>query len=221
MSFLKSHLLVLFLTLGIAAPGCTLLQVPAIQGNGNAKSETRPIGEFTQVEMKNAMNLELTLGAAPSLEVTTDDNLLGLIKTEIVDGTLKIYCNDSYSSKVGVKIKASAKTITHLNASGACNATVTGIAEKQFASHLSGASRAKLQGSTEFLTLEGHGASSFDALRLDAKTVEAELSGASNGEVTVSQTLKATTSGASNLKYAGNPPNVEKKESGASKITPK
>jgi hypothetical protein len=107
-----------------------------------------------------------------------------------------------------------------LDLSGASSCQLTGDAELLEVS-LSGASRATIAGGTRQLKAECSGASQLDAMELSAEKASVELSGASTGQVNVSQELAADASGASTLRYAGEPSSLDKRSSGASTIEPK
>ena len=68
--------------------------------------------------------------------------------------------------------------------------------------------------------LDAHldGASDLDARNLQAADLTVELSGASGATVSVSDTISAELSGASTLRYGGNPHFVRRDVSGASSI---
>src|SRR5205809_215116 len=104
----------LLTALSLFSSGCSsilgLTQVT--QGSGKAQTESREVTDFQELEISGAVHVDLSIGSAPSLEITTDDNLLSLIKTDINDGRLKIYNEEGYSSKVGVKIKVTTKSLT-------------------------------------------------------------------------------------------------------------
>jgi len=77
-----STVLLLF-ALGLT--GCTTLS-PAesqpIEGSGTLAEETRPIGDVTAVELAMPGTLHIELGAASSLRISAEDNLLERIETE-------------------------------------------------------------------------------------------------------------------------------------------
>jgi hypothetical protein len=122
-------------------------------------------------------------------------------------------------------------------ASGAARTTVSGVREDEFQLELSGAStcdlsgdadrmdatlggasRATISGAARQLTVECSGASQLDAKRLAVEEASVELSGASTGFVNASKALTAEASGASSLRYRGQPTDVTKQASGASTI---
>jgi hypothetical protein len=217
--------------------GCDIKFGPALRGSGVAKSETRDVGHFSEIEVGNAIRLDATTGAANALEVTTDDNLLPHVKTIVTGERLRIYVDGSWSTDLGIRVKATAPVLRALAASGAATTTLSGMAVDRFQLDLSGASSCQLTGDAELLevTLSGasratiageakqlkaecSGASQLDAMELSAEKASVELSGASTGHVNVSEELAAEASGASTLRYAGEPPSLDKRSSGASTI---
>jgi hypothetical protein len=215
------RLLPLFLLL-LPLSGCAFIgELQVTQGSGKAQTESRPVGDFNDLEISGAVHVDLTIGSSPSLEITTDDNLLPQIKTELSDGKLKIYSEGGYSTKIGVKVKATTKSLAKLQGSGATHANISGIQGKEFDTHLSGASQATVSGKVDQLTLDASGASHLKADDLAAKTAHVDLSGASHAEVQATESIKVTASGASSLTYSGNPANIEKSTSGASHVNAK
>lgn len=227
------------LPLLVVLGGCDIRSGPSLRGSGVAKTEKREIGHFSQIEVANAIRLDATTGAARSLVVTADDNILPHVKTLVVGERLRIYVEEPYSTDVGIQVKATAPALTALVGSGAATTTVSGITAKRFQLELSGASNCELSGDAELLevtlsgasrgtiagtakrlTVECSGASQLDAMELTVEKAKVELSGASKGHVNVTNALTAEASGASTLRYAGQPAEMDKRVSGASTIAP-
>jgi hypothetical protein len=209
---------------------------PQIVGSGNAEAESRDVGEFAEISVSSAIKLDVTVGPAISVSVTADDNILPHVKTELISDRLKIYVDESYSSKLGVKVKLTAPALHGLRASGAAKTSVTDASGERFRLGLSGGSECRWQGEVDALalkldggsraTISGtagrlemncSGAAKVDARDLQVKTAKAQLSGASIARVNVSDDLKVEASGASSLRYSGQP-TVKKNVSGASTV---
>ena len=222
----------------VVSVGCNFSFGPSLRGSGVAKTESREATGFSAIEVGNAIEVEATIGSATDLIVTGDDNILPHLKTEVVGDTLKIYADTSYSSDLGIKVTVAVSDLKELSGSGASLIKLTGVTGEHFslelsgASHcefsgntdainatLSGASHATLTGSTKELTLECSGASRMTAIELIAEKVVAGLSGASIANVHASQKLDAEASGASTLRYTGQPAKLDKDVSGASTIS--
>lgn len=228
-----------FLVLLAVASGCHISHRPSLQGSGVAKSETRAVGSFTEIELEGQIELDLSTGPATDLNITGDDNLLPHIKTEVTGDKLKIYADTSYSSKLGIQVSATAPALKALTGSGATKSTLSGVLAQQFSLdlsgacscrftgdadrlvvNLSGASHITLVGASDELVIECSGASKVDAMGLTAKKVRADVSGASTGLVNASDELRADASGASTLRFAGKPVKTSLQSSGASTVSP-
>ena len=85
----------------------------------------------------------------------------------------------------------------------------------------SGASSIELIGNVDDLAIEVSGASDAKLYNLTAKGAILRASGASNIGVTVTEILRANSSGASDINYKGNPNVKESNTSGASNIRPR
>ncbi|HEX6126973.1 MAG TPA: DUF2807 domain-containing protein, partial [Pyrinomonadaceae bacterium] len=103
-------------------------------------------------------------------------------------------------------------------ASGACQVWVTGVDSTDLRLDTSGASKVNVSGEAASLIVDISGASSIEAEGLKAKEASVRASGASRVNVSVAEKLTAKASGASKIRYTGNPLTVEKNTSGASKI---
>lgn len=73
-------------------------------------------------------------------------------------------------------------------------------------------------GRIDQLTVDASGGSTVQAFNYGAAAVNAKASGASHAEITATQSLVADASGASKIRYRGNPAQVNQNSSGASKI---
>lgn len=85
---------------------------------------------------------------------------------------------------------------------------------------LSGASNLSLEGNGENLKLSAMGASDANLEGYTTQNADIHLSGASNGEINLTAILNAELSGASKLRYYGNPTMGNIETSGASSIKP-
>jgi hypothetical protein len=213
----------IFLLAGCGADSFTFtgFSSSTIHGSGVAKTETRPVADFSEFDVSAAMNVELTVGPETKLEITADDNLLPHLKSEVVNGRLKLYFDASNSSKIGVKIKASTPSLKAYHGSGATSATVAGVKAEAFKLNLSGASKCTVAGSVDRLAIECSGASRANAVKLVARSVKADASGASTADVHAAESLDADASGAATIVFSGSPATLKKDASGASTIKAK
>lgn len=196
--------------------GCT---VPpgSIKGDGNVKTEYRQISDVTMVDIAGAYDVQWSSGA-PSLAITTDQNLLPHIQSEVSGGILKIHSEGSLAPTRGTRIVINSSALVRVNLAGAVSLTARRVASASFAISSAGASTLNVDGNVTDLTAELTGACRLNAPLLNAKSADVSLVGASSADVAVKETLKTTITGAGSLTYSGQPATVEKQITGAGSI---
>ena len=165
--------------LAIALAGCDITVGPSLRGSGVAKTETREVAPFSEIEVGSAIRLDATIGPANSLVVTSDDNILPHVTTVVADDRLKVYVDTSYSTELGVEVKVTVPALRSLHGSGASQTTLAGLAEDQFHLDLSGASGCQLTGEADLMNVQLSGAS-HGTIAGSAKRLTVECSGASH-----------------------------------------
>lgn len=191
------------------------------KGSGNVVKQGRDVSGFTQVDVSNSIQVEITARKDFSVEVEADDNLLPLVKTEVRNGILRIETDGRYNSRNPIIVRVSAPNVEDLDVSGASKVYLSNLHNDSLKVHSSGASKIKVEGNTINLEIETSGASKIDAENLKSENVSVDASGASNVSVSVSNDLKVDASGASNISYIGKPTNFDRKTSGASNVKQK
>jgi hypothetical protein len=195
--------------------GCSDRDV--IKGDGNITSEIRPISEFTSLQAAGALDIEWSSGA-PTLKITTDENILSRIRTEVSGNTLKITYEGSLKPSKGIKIAVSSGAINQANLTGAVRLGVPHFTGDRLSVDATGANTMDVDGSVGDLTASLTGASQLKASGLNARTAKVTLVGASSADVAVDQALAANLTGASSLTYSGQVQAVEQHVAGASTI---
>lgn len=204
--------------------------------------QTRQVGAFSGLQLNGALTATVRHGSETSVVVETDADLQDKIITEVEGGVLKIHRDKKFNwknfnhKKVKIwivcpeltrlevhgasEVKGESAFVAHafnITASGASNVTL-GLSTKELQAHASGASSIRLIGRADRQRIDLSGASSFQGYELESKHTEVEASGASSARVQVSEELEAQVSGASGVRYKGNPRTRNVQSSGASSI---
>ncbi len=209
-----------FFSFGQAAkPFFSFLFGNKVKGSGNIATEKRDISEFTGIDVSGVFQVEVITQKEFGVEITADDNLLPLIRTEVRRGVLHIETDGRISTRNGLKVYVTLPDLDKIDASGASRINVTELKNHAIRVDSSGASKISLAGETEDLHVDVSGASSIDADGLKAEAARINASGASRVSVHALNDLNIKASGASKISYSGKPTNVEKRSSGASSIT--
>jgi Putative auto-transporter adhesin, head GIN domain len=213
-SAMKKMTIVFLAACFVFITGCRWL---GIQGNGNIKTEERTVSSFANVDMRGAFEIEWQNGA-PSLRITTDENLLPYIESDVSGDTLRLRTREQMRPSHGIKVVASSPTRAGAKISGAVKLAAKQLSGPRFALESSGASQVLLDGNVDELLADMTGASELAASTLQTKTAEISTTGAGDAELAVAETLKVAITGAGKVTYSGNPPTVQKHITGAGSI---
>ena len=207
--------------LTVLLAGCVVLvagcHLPGIRGNGHIKSEERSLVSFVNLDAGGAFEIEWQNGS-PALRITTDENLLRYVESNVSDDTLHLRTRGHVWPSHGIKVVISSPTRAGGKIRGAVKLIVKQLSGPIFALEAKGASRVSLDGSVDRLLVDMTGASQLTAAGLQAKTAEISTTGAGDAEVAVSDMLKVAITGAGKVTYSGNPPTIKKQITGAGSI---
>jgi len=206
-------------------------------------AQVRNVSGFNAIRISGSIDVYLTQGNSEAVAVSaSEEKFRDRIKTEVVNGTLKIYYdNEKFNlTTANRKLRAyvSVKEINRLEVSGASDLKISGILTASAlqlnisgSSDLegtlkvgdlrlvaSGASDAKIKGSVTTLNVEASGASDIKGYDLTVDECTAKASGASDINLTVNKQISAQASGASSVYYKGDAVMKEVHTSGASSV---
>ncbi|MBM3441646.1 MAG: DUF2807 domain-containing protein [Bacteroidetes bacterium] len=202
--------------------------LPAQDREKDPMARDRDLSGFDRIEVKNGIDLFLVEDDRETVAVSArETEARDRIVTRVSNGTLFIYYDlkGGFRWPLNMKLKAyvSFRDLKGLSASGACNVFVEGrIRAENFRLQLSGASDftgaieaggldieqsgssdCALRGKARILKLDISGASETKAFDLQAQEAAVKVGGASDVFLTVSGTLDASASGASDIRYKG------------------
>lgn len=210
----------------------------------DVNAEEREVSAFSGIKVSGGIDVYLSQSENYALAVSaSEDKYRENIKTEIRDRILTIWFDsDNFRWMRGdKKLRAyiSFKDIQSLEASGACSIKIEdqmntasfslrlsgacdisgNLKVSDMFMDLSGASTVKLEGAVENLKIECSGASDVKDYDLQVENCVAKISGASDVKISINKSISASASGASSLKYKGNPDKRDVATSGASSIS--
>ncbi len=195
---------------------------------------------FDGLDVSGPYSVTLEKGT-PRVELSGDEDVIDNTTVRIEGGTLVIkFENNSWrwgnSDRVDVMIYFD--RLKDMEISGACelfarsiitssdfDLDVSGASRVEFEietgrmdMEISGASTVELFGSATDMSIELSGASTLRAEDLKAESCDIDGSGASNANIHVTDRLRADASGATSIRYYGNPKYVNADSSGAGSV---
>ena len=222
----------LVLLSALSLMGCTATLPPAggrtIEGSGTLAEEARQIGDVTAVALAMPGTLHIELGAAETLRVSAEDNLLDSIRTEARGGELVIETSpgvnlrprepiDYYLTVTALdtllvsstgNVDAPDLVATHfsLSISSSGNVTLHSLQAETLDVKLSSSGNLIIgsgQVGRQEISLSSSG--NYLAKDVDCLEVQADLSSNGNATIRVRDSLRATLSSSGMLYYIGSP----------------
>lgn len=218
--------------------GCDWNVPCSISGNGNVVTEERYVSGFSELSVSSGIDVYIAPGEEGTLKVVADENILEVLKTEVMGNNLKIYFSESVcgtkSSKVYVRysglssitvssagnVKGEGILITDelkIELSSAGNLKLNAEAERIFVD-ISSSGKAYLSGRTGYLEAGISSAGKLNAFELEAETGDVAASSAGDAKVFITGEASFESSSAGNIIYRGEPEIMKKSSSSAGSI---
>ncbi|MGB7069266.1 MAG: head GIN domain-containing protein [Pyrinomonadaceae bacterium] len=192
-----------------------------VVGSGTTAIENRDIEEFDSIDVGGVFHVEVTAQKDFHIAIEADDNLLPLIRTEVSGGVLSIESEGDLKPSGPIRVRVSAPNIAKLDVTGASTVSIVNLSNDSLSVNASGASSVSANGVSRSLVVEVSGASRIDLSSLQTEEADVNASGASWVDVSVSEDLRAESSGAGKIQYQGNPGKLSKSASGAGSVSQK
>jgi hypothetical protein len=218
----------------------TLALIPLVLATSAfAVTETRPIGDFTEIDVSDGVTLEVKKGAT-SLTIEGDAKVVALYTTEVSGGRLRIKrkSRELFRNGKEVIVRVSTPSLKRIEASGGVNATLDAVTDRAFAANLSGGVElnakglnldtfeldasggvnVKAEGTAKSAKLHASGGVHVKAKELKIAAVDLDASGGCDLEVTARESITGEISGGVGVKVYGNPPKSRVQASGGADV---
>lgn len=220
----------LFKLLSVAAvlvfllPSC--LDRLGIRGEGAAVTQQRTPGTFNAVALNIDADVVLHTDSVYRIEVTGQQNILDVLKTNVNGNELVIDFTDCVMEYSALTIHIYAPVYVQvsicgsgdirntgslstgnlkLKISGSGNLNLGGLQCTSVESDISGSGNVLLSGTAQTINHESSGSGSFKAYGLACNAANISISGSGDAEVNVSQNLTVDISGSGDVYYRGTP----------------
>lgn len=189
-----------------------------IEGSGVLRREQRHVNDFHSVEIKTGVDVHFARGDDTGVELSGDDNLLKLIRTDVVGGVLTISSTESYQTKSPLVVSLTGPHLSSLAMHGAGDIRLTDLKENDFAMELNGSGEVDVSGSVKQLSVLLNGSSDVDADELLSESANIQILGSGDIEVNVKRSLDVAIIGSGNVKYYGNPEKINRQIIGSGEV---
>lgn len=189
------------LALALAAP----LVVAASLAHG--AEQARDVAPFSAVEASGAMNVTVDVGAAQSVRVTGSDAFVDNVRTEVVDGRLKLSMRHSSDMHLNGKTQVliTVPALRAFQMSGVGDIRLQHVGGDALDVTFGGAGSLRADGHVKSLRLHVGGVGDVDTRGLQAEDADVDLGGVGSAKVTATGRLDASVGGVGSLTYYGHP----------------
>ncbi|MGB0175833.1 MAG: head GIN domain-containing protein [Owenweeksia sp.] len=228
--------IIAFFALAVLISSCEM----GVSGNGKVKTEKRNVEKFNRIEVSGSFDVHIRQGETAGITIKADENLMELIETSVHNDELKIKSKKSIRRAKELALYITVRELEKIEASGACTIVTDGelrSAKLEIESsgaceanmdlrcdelkvNISGAGDLTFRGVAESFEVESSGACEISAFDLKTLRTRIDISGAGEVDVYVTEELKVDASGAAEVRYKGNPRNINQDASGASSVKP-
>src|ERR1700730_10817374 len=180
----------------------------SVAGSGKITTEPKTVSGFSAVSLSGSGQVTIEQTGMDSLTVTTDDNLLPYIKTDVKGDTLELGLNDSMTQlrpTQGIVFRLTAKSLEGLDISGSGKADAKGLDPDHLRIKISGSGEVSAQGTANDLDLRISGSGGYRGEDMRSRRATIDISGSGGAVIAASETLKADVSGSGSIEYLGDP----------------
>lgn len=193
-----------------------------IRGSGHATTVLREVQDYHRIHVTGVGRVILERTGRERLSITADDNLLSHIESEVRGGTLYIGPRPdvSLSPETTPVYRVEAVAMDRIEGSGAVSFEADLRSQPELVVSLSGVCVLDGRGTVDHLEVYLSGVTGYHGLALESRSARINASGVSWAKVRVTERLDANASGASLIRYAGDPHEVFLHTSGLGSIAP-
>ena len=212
--------LLLITVIALAACGGGGLRTE-VRGSGTLTTQTRGVSGFDRILVSGPGVVHVAITGTESLEVQAEDNILGALTIEVVDGRLELG-HEAHTNIVPTRDITYTITVAQLDGvsiGGSGELDVAALATSAFSVSISGSGAVTPSGRTGELSVEISGSGRYLGADLAADEAVVAVSGSGEAIVNATHSLTAAVSGSGSIRYLGDPV-LDREISGSGFIAP-
>ena len=178
---------------------------PRVTGSGVSASQTRQLADFDEIEFRIAGDFRVTIGEPTPLKIEADENILELIKTEVIEGRLIVSSEKPYQAKHEPDLSITIPRLNGVQVLGSGDLTIRGLDNEKFQIAVHGSADVRVSGRTDTLNVAVNGSGDVFAYELTARHTSVAVKGSGDVRVNATESLNVAIQGSGDVSYTGHP----------------
>jgi hypothetical protein len=187
--------------LGLAAAACQSSSTSV----GPQVAEARTVPAFQRIELEDTTRLVVQVGGPLGMTVRGPADRLTELRTEVVDGTLRVYRAPGDDWRGG-HVAVTVPVLESLAMYGSGDARVLGLEGGALRIDLVGSGDLRATGRVDRLEAVLSGSGKLDLAELEARQAALDLTGSGDAVIHATEVMEAIVSGSGDLSVRGDPP---------------
>ncbi len=190
----------------------------SVRGSGDLVTQERDLDEFNAIEVSGSTDVFVTVSGEQKVSLSFDDNLIDLIETKVRGKTLKIYCEESYSSRLPCRIEITVPSLEQVRVTGSGDVEIYDLNGDSFEYSVTGSGDMRAGGEVGEVDIRVSGSGDVDTRDLIAREVSVKISGSGDVKVYAAETFYGRVSGSGDIDVYGSPERMSRHVSGSGDI---
>ena len=206
----------------------TINGAPPVEGSGKTATEDRKVEGFQRVHARNAVRVVVAVTGTESATVEADDNLLPLVQTTVVDGTLHVRVKGSLKTRNPLRVRIAAKQLEGLtaessamvssqdpkgealamSASSSGRVTANDVDAKQLKVSVSSSGIVTADGRADRQEIEASSSGRYEGSKLVSRTSSVTCSSSARTVLHATEEVRGSVSSSGSVRYSGSPGKV-------------
>ena len=147
----------------------------------------------------------ITQGTGQSVEITADDNIIGRVRTNVVNGELRLELSDGNYENITLKARITVEQLEGIDNSGVGNIIAQNVNSNDFSISNSGDADILVSGVSNNLNCFNEGAGDVKGFNFLVNNADLEVRGSGSIEINCTDMLDVEITGSGDVLYKGNP----------------
>lgn len=200
----------------------TFVGLNVTRGSGEIITEERDISNVSEVVLAGSGDVNISFGDTESLTITTYENILPLLTSDVSNGRLSLgtQTGTSIQTDRGIVYELTLTNLRGLEIAGSAEVTLNEVDTDALSITISGSGEITATGTAERLSLLIAGAGNVRAFDLPVNEAVVTIAGSGDVEVNATDQLEVSIGGSGNITYMGSPA-LSENISGSGSIRPR